>query len=595
MDGYQHRSSDDALIAAAVRQTDGLRAASGDDSAGRPLHQRFARPSDRSLPYESLSGYEFSGARFRGGQGEVFEAIHTATRRRVAVKFLHDAQIADDGARRARFLREIEILAQLRHPNVVAIHTSDEVDGRTFYVMDFVAGAPLDRCLQREQERAAPAPRLRDETIVALFRQICDGVQAAHVRGVIHRDLKPANVLVDEFGVPRVVDFGLAKLLNDDSAHQMTAMTETGQFVGSLPWSSPEQVGGAHDALDTRSDVYSLGVMLYNALTGRHPYSLQGPMQEILRRIQSEPPTPIDHYRPDLPDDLATIVAKCLSKEPARRYQTAGELGRDLERYLADEPIEAKRDSTRYLLGKMLARHRVPLAAATAFLLVIVTASIVSLSLWRQAVVARDEAVSARKVADNRFDEVRALAHTFVFELDDQIRELPGSTTARLWATSTALDYLDRLAADARADASLRTELGQGYRRVGQILGQPGHANLGKFDDAYVSLTKGRDLLRDVAQSDPLNTGAFRDWAAVEMSLGDVQRVRQQLEDARNHYLEYHNVAQRIWETTEAPSDHREVASALLSLSDLAMAESRYDDALAQASTAADILHALPE
>jgi tetratricopeptide (TPR) repeat protein len=297
----------------------------------------------------------------RGGQGVVYEALQRSTRRRVAVKVMREGPFAGP-ADRARFEREVQILAQLSHPHIVTIHDSGRVAACDYLVMDFIDGRPLDQFVGDH------SVHLDIRAVLELFIKVCDGINAAHLRGVIHRDLKPGNVLVDALGEPHILDFGLAKQSNPTDTATPT-MTATGQFVGSLPWSSPEQTRG--DDVDVRTDVYSLGVMLYHGLTGRLPYPPTRRAAEILDAIREQQPPRPSAARAKLAGDLDTIVLKCLSKERERRYQSAGDLGRDIARHLRGEPIDARRDSTLYVLGRTLRRHRLATVTVVGFALLI--------------------------------------------------------------------------------------------------------------------------------------------------------------------------------------------------------------------------------
>lgn len=352
--------------------------------------------------WESLSSrYDVAAEIRRGGQGAVFSGVQLGTRREVAIKVLHAGQFADD-ASRIRFEREAQILAHLKHPNIVTVLESGVAAGHSYFVMDFVPGLPLDQYV-REQ-------RLGPRDILELFAKVCDAVNVAHLRGIIHRDLKPSNIRVDPAGEPHVLDFGLAKLNADDAlaARDSSDLTMTGQFVGSLPWASPEQVTGVGDNLDIRTDVYSLGVMLFSTLTGRPPYAVDGGVRDTINHISTtEPPRP-SSVAPALSDDVDQIVLKCLRKEPEQRYQSAGELARELRRYLAGEPIEAKRDSAWYMLRKRIRRYRVAAAIAGLILLLVVTSLIAAIFFYRQEFNLRTEAETARREADHERDAATA-------------------------------------------------------------------------------------------------------------------------------------------------------------------------------------------
>lgn len=339
----------------------------------------------------SIPGYRLLSEIHHGAQGVVYRAVQEVTERPVAVKIIRRSPCAavDDGA---RFQREVRALARLRHPSIVAIHETGVVCGQLYFVMDLVDGTPLDEWIA--QQGAAVEPR----RLAALFADICDAVGAAHVRGVIHRDLKPTNIRVDRTATPHVLDFGLAKFVDDDALDD-AAMTRTGQFVGSLPWASPEQAEGRLDAVDLRTDVYALGVMLYQALTGRFPHDTSGTLRERLNAIVHAEPVRARALRRRIDDELDTIVHKCLSKTPERRYQNAGELCRDLRRYLAGEPIEAKRESGWYMLRKFAYRYRAAVAGGVLVVAVILLGSVVIAVQWRLAQRERDRAMQAKAAA----------------------------------------------------------------------------------------------------------------------------------------------------------------------------------------------------
>jgi non-specific serine/threonine protein kinase/serine/threonine-protein kinase len=381
---------------------------------------RFAAPPAMLLG-DSFPGYEIEREIHRGGQGVVYLARQQATRRLVAIKITRDGPFSRPGDK-ARFDREVRILAQLKHPNIVSIHDCGEASGSQYFVMDYIQGRRLDAY--------AFGSELPVESKLRLFVKVCDAVSAAHLRGVIHRDLKPGNILVDERGEPQVLDFGLAKLADNlaDHAEEHMTMTQTGQFIGSLPWSSPEQAQGAHERLDVRSDVYSLGVLLYQMLTRRFPYPVRGPMRDVLNHILDTPPTRLSQWQPGIDRDVETIVLKCLEKEPDRRYQGAAVLADDIRRFLHHEPILARQSSTVYQLRKWVARHRVPSAMIAALVITILGSAVflgigyrVAQRLRAEAETARDAEAKQRRIAERRADETRRVAE-FQAGMLDQIR-----------------------------------------------------------------------------------------------------------------------------------------------------------------------------
>ena len=341
------------------------------------------------LPPDSFTGYHILGELHEGGQGIVYLAFQHSTKRKVAIKVMKAGPFASQ-TDKARFDREVQILGQLKHPNIVAIHGTGMAAGRHYFVMDYIHGQPLDAFV------ASKKRSIRE--ILTLFAKVAEAVSAAHLRGIIHRDLKPSNIRIEDSGEPHILDFGLAKTA--PSEIELTAMTVTGQFLGSLPWASPEQAEGTPEKIDVRTDVYALGVMLYQMLTGRFPYEVVGPYQDVLNRILTAEPVRPTILRREIDDETETIVLKCLAKEPDRRYQTAGEFARDIRLYLQGDAIFAKRESTMYVLQKQLRKHRTAVGVVSLILATIAAALVVSATGWRQAASQRDAALEARAEAE---------------------------------------------------------------------------------------------------------------------------------------------------------------------------------------------------
>lgn len=314
---------------------------------------------------DDIDGYKVIREISRGGQGVIYLAEQQATNRKVAIKLLVEGRGASAATER-RFDREIQLVAQLKHPNIVTIfHSGTTRDGQPFYVMDFVRGRNLDVHIEETKPTLHEALRL--------FMTICDAVQYAHHRGIIHRDLKPSNVIVDVEARPRLLDFGLAKWVAGPSE---TMISMSHHIMGTLAYMAPEQTRSNPDAIDTRTDVYALGVILYQMLTGAYPYAVNGDLPDVLRNISESPPAaPSAQWskatgikaeitgaqrraRCPIDDEVQTIVLRALAKEPERRYQSAGELARDVGHYLAGEPIEAKRDSRLYVIRKTIIAYK---------------------------------------------------------------------------------------------------------------------------------------------------------------------------------------------------------------------------------------------
>lgn len=367
----------------------------GSSSPQSTIDGKQTRPPVTAPP--SFPGYRIIGEIHRGGQGVVYEALQESTQRRVAIKVPHDDQF-DDSNSAARFEQEVRILAQLKHANIVTIHDRGTSDTHNFFVMDYIAGRALDKHV--ESARIGMPERL------ALFAKICEAVNAAHLIGVIHRDLKPSNICVDSRGEPHILDFGLAKTSRGGlaSLERITEITTTGQFVGSLQWASPEQVESRPGQIDVRTDVYSLGVILYELLTGSFPYAMTGNIREAVDNIlQAKPANPRELNR-RVDDELMTIVLKCLAKDRERRYQNAGELARDVRSYLSGNPIEAKRDSGWYVLRKMVRRHRLPATFGALFVVLLLVTAVSLLAMYREQLALRQTAQAQTAVADEQRD-----------------------------------------------------------------------------------------------------------------------------------------------------------------------------------------------
>ncbi len=344
-------------------------------------------------PLGAIGRFELLEEISRGGQGIVYRARDTQTASQVAIKRLVAGSFATPSMRR-RFDREVDAAESLNHPNIVTIVGVDDADGQRLLAMEWIDGVPITHWAQRDptgqRDRRLPLD------IVKMFIKVCDAVHHAHQRGVIHRDLKPSNILADAAGEPHVLDFGLAKLDQFGDSEEASAVTQTGQYLGTPAYSAPEQVRGASDGVDVRSDVYALGVVLYETLTGCMPYPIEGGLADIFDAIEKTPPTkPSSIIRLDR--DLEAILLKTLAKDRRDRYQSVHALGRDLEHYVDGDPIEAKSDRALYVLIKSLRRHRAAVSVAACFAILVVGFSITMAVLYHRAGREADGAVRVQQ------------------------------------------------------------------------------------------------------------------------------------------------------------------------------------------------------
>lgn len=331
-----------------------------------------------------VPGYELYGEIARGGQGVVFLAMQVATRRPAALKLLLGGEHATP-KQQARFEREVELAASLRHANIVGVFDSGWTDrGARYVAMEHVQGVPIDVYVQRKIE-GTWGSRPWIDSVTRLFVEVAAGVGHAHTHGVIHRDLKPSNILVDQSGTPRILDFGLAR-----PAQAVIGVGVTREFVGTPAFAAPEQLAGDVPGFGARTDVYALCVTLYRSLAGAHPYPCDGPLLEISRHVRETDPTRLSVHLPRIPTDLETIILRGLAKDPTRRYADANALRADLESYLEGAPIEARRDNTLYVLLRLALRHKSVVAAGVGIVVTVLLAVLglaflaVDLDRWRR-------------------------------------------------------------------------------------------------------------------------------------------------------------------------------------------------------------------
>ena len=446
-------------------------------------------------PGHSIGGWTIVRLLGSGGMGTVYlaERVGEEFRQRAALKIIRGPA---DAILLRRFQDERRILATLDHPHIARLIDGGASEhGWPYVAMEYVDGPPIDvYCRER---------RLDVRQRLELFRLVCLAVHYAHQHLVIHRDLKASNILISGDGSPRLLDFGIAKILESDSP---TDTTRTIFRLLTPESASPEQLRG--EPITTASDVYTLGVLLYRLLAGRSPYSVESPTHAELGRAVCEqtPVAPSVAVREAsgeaevVDTDLDRIVLMALRKEPERRYVSAEQFAEDIRRYLEGRPVLAAPDSAVYRGRKFVARNRVVVAAAAGFLLAVSVGIITT--TW-QARVARQE----RNRAQREFNAVKSLATAVLGELHDAVVTLPGSLAARELLIRRGTEYLEALLPDSAHDVDLRRELAFGYRRLGQLQGEAGVPNLGDRTAARRSLEQAAVLFESLPEPLAVDAG----------------------------------------------------------------------------------------
>ena len=502
-------------------------------------HPPVQTNSDSSLAGQVIGAYTLISPIGQGGMGSVWLAERNDGRfkRRVAVKFLHFS-VAAHGVE--RFKREGRILGQLAHSHIAELIDAGVAgNGEPYLVLENVEGEPIDAYCDHH--------KLDLHARIKLFLDVVDAVAHAHANLIVHRDIKPSNVLVRSDGQVKLLDFGIAKLLADDNNPVATKLTAEGGAALTPLFAAPEQVTGG--AVTTATDVYALGVLLYLLLTGRHPAGdeTHSAAQLVKAIVETEPPrasqaiatadpqaaemrgAAIEKLRRQLGGDLDTILGKALKKNPHERYASVTAFGEDLERYLKHEPISARPDRFAYRAVKFVRRNR----------------SVVALTVLAFAAIIGGSGVSIyqARIAQRRFQDVRKLAHTFVFDLHDEVAKLQGSTKVREMMVQTGLQYLDNLARNAGGDLDLQREIAAGYMKIGEAQGYPTQPNLGRVADAMASYRKAGDIYERIARK---NDAYLPDLAAFYRSYAGFFRVTKQPQRARDLYEEAIQIFDRV-------------------------------------------------
>jgi tetratricopeptide (TPR) repeat protein len=481
-------------------------------------HERGERSGEletvpRFAPLPGWSGAHVAGVRLgpfelvrplgRGGMGEVWLAhqVDGRVEREVALKL--PAVLQQGDVWRERFRRERDILARLEHPHIARFYDAGVADsGQPWLAMECVFGKTL---LEHAAARLLSIPER-----LALLRQVLAAVAHAHRHLVVHRDLKPGNVLVDEAGVVKLLDFGIAKLVEQGADAETTGeLTRLGGRMMTLRYAAPEQVAG--EGITTATDIYALGVMLHELVTGQSPYRAVREGRPLTESMLIEGPSTLPS-RQSLSPDLHAIVLKAMRRDPDQRYESVELLDADIAAFLQQRPVKARAGTWRYLGGRFVVRHKLPIALASAVMLTLVAGLVVAEGERRKA-------VAERARAERHFASVRKLANTFIFEVNAKIESLPGSLAAREMLIATSVEYLDALAREPGRDPALMLELASAYRRIGNIQGEPREANQGNFASSIANFEKSSALLEELERLKPGDIASVREHWRTSLAL----------------------------------------------------------------------------
>ena len=528
------------------------------------LSSVFEENSTKDLIEKQIGNYKILSELGKGGMGVVYYATRAdgEFEQKVALKLIKRGM--DSEAVLRRFINERQILASLEHPNIARlIDGGTTSDGIPFFVMEFVEGETITEY--------AEGKNLDLEERLDLFREVCDAVSFAHQNLVIHRDLKPSNILITKEGKVKLLDFGIAKLLKSETENQ----TATQMHVFTPEYASPEQVRG--EKLTTATDVYSLGVILYELLTETRPYQTESKnISEIIKAVcETEPIRPSSvvgsqwsvvsktnqnkgqntNPKSQIPSprllkgDLDNIILKALRKEPERRYSSVEQFAEDIRRHQMGLPVTASKDTWNYRAGKFIQRNKISAAAAALILISLLGGLFATLY--------------QRNKAQRRFNDVRQLANSFLFEFHDAIENLPGATPARELVVKRAIEYLDKLVQESEGDPTLQRELGTAYAKIGEIQGNSYHSNLGDTEGAMKSYQKSLEIRRHLYETDPTNREIQHELAASYEGVGDIFNTDNDLPNGLQKYDEA--LALRLF-LVEAEPQNRKY---LLALADL--------------------------
>jgi formylglycine-generating enzyme required for sulfatase activity/predicted Ser/Thr protein kinase len=472
-------------------------------------------------------GYRFEALLHRGGQGVVVKAIQESTDRRVALKIMP----ADRGHGRQAFVRmerEFEIIRRFQHSNLVRLYDSGQVEGHRYLAMEFIEGRHLDVWLEDE------APPLTER--IELLANISRAVHHAHQRGVIHRDLKPSNILIDERGEPHILDFGIAKPTYEQD--DLRELTKTGEFAGTLPYASPEQLMGNPDLVDVRTDVHALGLLLHEAVAMRHVWQEHASIADLIRAITERDAPSLRSVAPNADSDLDAIAAQALAKNPEDRYQSAEALEKDLRRWLRRDPVDARSASRWYLLRKILLKNRLVVGTTFIVFLTLVGALLMYMHLGNRERAQRldlEEAQRLRQEAQDRMERayrerVQLSDILKLRTLLDRQRTLWPVGPALIPACEQWLAEANDLKDNETLHADALTRLRKRARDYSEEEKRRGHP------ESYRELREASAMLAGLAQDDPARQQILADLARLEAEIE--VRLYYSYDDADDQFFE---------------------------------------------------------
>ena len=565
---------------------------------------------------EERSRYSLTKMHGEGGVGRVWQAHDQRLNRQVALKEIRPDRETSKSATR-RFAKEAQITSQLEHPNIVPVYelSGDPESARSFYTMRFVRGDTFRTAIDtyHRHRREGKATELELRELLHSFIAICNALGYAHSRGVVHRDLKPSNVMVGSFGEVVVLDWGLAKMVDqvdDDDEHLLESgpisvtedvqidATMQGAVLGTLPYMAPEQAAGRIDRIDARTDVYGLGAILYAVLTGNHPHRGTS-TREVRSQILNEPTPRVRAENSKVHPGLDAICARAMAKKRSERYVKAGELAEDVRRWLADEPLECYPESTLVKAGRWLRRHRTWAQSIAAALLIVTCISIAAVLIVDRARRAESQAKKdaqdsfvaeqqAKAEATQRFEEARDAVDTMMTGVSEVLAYFPGMQSLREQLLTQAVERYEQFAADKSDDPELQSEAARAMIRLGDVF-----RGLSKYDLARSTYEEAATRMQALAVGASNSQNARIQLASAKAKLGVLNAELGDLEQAVSTYDESIQLYDELLWTERDPTLEHERAGVVVNRAMLLDRRGLTQDALAQLNAAAETFKVL--